>query len=284
MAQAESTSSEETKVAPISDDIVSASTEESPGRMRRFGRTVWRVIRMLLILAIVAGIGVAIYFGWPIVNERYIQPIASNSAGLQTAAGRMDGAEAQIADLEERVAALSAADAGVPERLTAIDEAIAELTANQSSTDSRLDSVDRQIAGHTERLDSLDTIQADLAAGIEGASAEASRQVEVLRSMELLSRARLFLYQANYGLARADVQVARTVLADVQATYPDWQPDVMTEVLFRVDKASTALPLFPVAASDDIDIAWQVLLTQVAPAPVAPSEPATDATEGGTGG
>jgi hypothetical protein len=78
--------------------------------------------------------------------------------------------------------------------------------------------------------------------------------------MELLSRARLFLYQSNFGLARSDIQAARNVLAGMQPTAPESKQTDLTEALFRLDLAIKNLPEFPVAASDDLDIAWQILM------------------------
>ena len=231
---------------------------DQPGSIRRFFRQLWRLIKIVLILAILLGIGAAIYYGWPIVNDKYLNPIASNSAAAQTAAERLDAGEARLTELETAVAALAASEAGLPDRL-------AEIEALQADFDAGLVSVTAQLSEHTDRLASLDAMAANLSAGLDYATAETVRQVELLRAMELLSRARLFLFQANYGLAEADVTTARTTLATVQADYPDWEPAVMSEVLFRVDKTIAALPLLPVPASDDLDVAWQVLLTQVVP-------------------
>ncbi len=248
--------------------------DKQPGAFRRFLSQLWRLIKIVLILAILTGIGLAIYYGWPIVQDKYINPIASNSAAAQTAAERLDAADTRLAELESHVTALNEAEAGLPERLDAIESAQADLDAQVSAIMTR-------IADHTARLDELETIQSDLVAGLDTATAETIRQVELLRSMELLSRARLFLFQANYGLAESDVTTARTIIAGVQANYPGWQPAVVTEVLFRVDKTVAALPLLPVPASNDLDIAWQVLLTQIVPT-AAPVGSTTSTVPGST--
>ncbi|MDH5422802.1 MAG: hypothetical protein OEY55_13445 [Acidimicrobiia bacterium] len=262
-------SDSDSKVLSTPDPFPAKVSEipSQPGAFRRFFRQLWRLIKIVLVLAILVGIGIAIYYGWPIVKERYLDPIASNSVAAQTAAERLDSADARLTDLETQVATLTEAEAGMPERLTAIESA-------QQDLDTQVTTMASQIDDHTNRLDDLDMIQAGLTAGLVDANAETVRQVELLRSMELLSRARLFLFQANYGLAKADVQTARTILGDVQTDYPDWEPAVIKEVLFRVDKTIAALPLLPVPASNDLDIAWQVLLTQVVVSP-PPVEPTT---------
>jgi hypothetical protein len=87
--------------------------------------------------------------------------------------------------------------------------------------------------------------------------------------MELLSRARLFMYQSNFGLAEQDVQIARDVLVTVQRDAPDSLAEDLETVLLHLELALSNLPNFPVAASDDLDIAWQILLTGSAPTPTS---------------
>jgi len=79
--------------------------------------------------------------------------------------------------------------------------------------------------------------------------------------MELLSRARLFMYQSNFGLARQDVQIARDLLAEIQPDAPQPLARELEAVIQRLDMTLSNLPDFPVAASDDLDIAWQILLS-----------------------
>ncbi|MGZ9223396.1 MAG: hypothetical protein ACXW4Q_14920, partial [Anaerolineales bacterium] len=119
------------------------------------------------------------------------------------------------------------------------------------------------------------------------ASAELDRQVNLLKSMELLSRARLFMYQSNFGLAEQDVQIARDLLARVESDAPASLAGDLETVLLHLDFVLNNLPNFPVAASDDLDIAWHILLTGLPPTPTSvagtPSPGATlSSTPGGT--
>jgi len=96
--------------------------------------------------------------------------------------------------------------------------------------------------------------------------------------MELLSRARLSMYQSNFGLARQDVQIARDLLAAVRPEAPNSLAEDLEAVLIRLDLTLSNLPNFPVAASDDLDIAWQVLLSglpEVTPTVSTTPTPAT---------
>jgi hypothetical protein len=82
---------------------------------------------------------------------------------------------------------------------------------------------------------------------------------------------RWFLYESNFGLAKQDVQSARAILAATQASAPEPESKDLAEVVNRLDLAIARLPEFPVVASDDLDIAWQVLLQGIPqiPAPTA---------------
>jgi hypothetical protein len=82
----------------------------------------------------------------------------------------------------------------------------------------------------------------------------------LLKSMELLSRARLSMYQSNFGLAKQDVEIARDLLASIQPDAPQKLGTQLDAVILRLDLTLSNLPDFPVAASDDLDIAWQILL------------------------
>ena len=77
------------------------------------------------------------------------------------------------------------------------------------------------------------------------------------------------MYQSNFGLAEQDVQIARNVLATVQRDAPEELAEDLETVLLHLDLALSNLPSFPVAASDDLDIGWQILLTGSAPTPTA---------------
>jgi hypothetical protein len=66
-------------------------------------------------------------------------------------------------------------------------------------------------------------------------------------------------------MARQDIQMARALLIEVQPDAPASLADDLTEILYRLDLTLSNLPNFPVAARDDLDIAWQVLLAGLPP-------------------
>jgi hypothetical protein len=215
------------------------------------------LMRLVFILLIGALLGAALYFGLPWLYQKYVAPVEQNTdqmAGLQT---RMAQSEIAAADLQTRLDAVEAAQARQAQSLGELDQRVGDLEA--------------EIAAHTQSLAALEQMQATLAAQNKSAAAEAALQINLLKSMELLSRARLFMYQSNFGLAKQDVQAARDILAEAQPSAPKALAADLSEVLLRLGLTLSNLPSFPVAASDDLDIAWVVLLGGVPPTEPTPA-------------
>ena len=235
-----------------------------PSLGQRIGRFVRFLFTLILILLLLGGIGAGLYFGLPFVYEKYVLPVQQNTAQLAGLQTQQAQSEQAIADLQSK--------------LSAVEAAQTEQASSLSDLGARVSDLEKEIAAHTQTLAALDEMQKQLAEQGQAANAELSRQVDLLRAMELLSRARLFMYQSNFGLAKVDVQTARDILADVQPTAPEPLAAELKEVLLRLDLTLSNLPSFPVAASDDLDIAWQVLLgglppTEPTPAPTTTVEP-----------
>jgi predicted RNase H-like nuclease (RuvC/YqgF family) len=189
----------------------------------------------------------------PLLYQKYIVPVEQNTVEVTELQSRQEQAEQELADLQTKLGTIESVQNQHDRLLTELE--------------GRVDEIQTEIAARTESLEALERIQSELQEQNEVASAELERQVNLLKSMELLSRARLFMYQSNFGLAEQDIQIARNVLASVQRDAPDELAEDLDTVLLHLDFALSNLPSFPVAASDDLDIAWQVLLTGSAPTP-----------------
>jgi hypothetical protein len=99
-------------------------------------------------------------------------------------------------------------------------------------------------------------------------------EVMFTRSLDMLGRARLYLAQSNFGLARQDVSSARDLLAALQAETED---EARGQAIARLDLALGNLPAFPVVAAGDLEIAWQILISGDAPVTATP-EPTIEST------
>ncbi len=238
-------------VAPAPEPVVApapaaaVAPAPAPKPKRKWRRTFFRWFVRLLV---VGGIAAGAYFAWPTINERYIQPVETTAADLSTVQDRLGTSDERATDLAARLDAVEAGQLNVAERLDGLDVSTLDQTA-------RLDAIDTLISDQTTRLDALDELAATLGTDLGDTNAAASRQLGVTRATELMSRSRLFLYQANYGLAAADLTDARATLAALEIDDP-----IIADVIDRLDRAIANLPAFPVAAAADVDIAWQSLL------------------------
>lgn len=241
---------------------------------QRVGRFFRFLLRLVLVLLVLAAIGVGLYFGLPLLYQRYVVPVEQNTAGMVELESRQEQTEQQLADLQTKLQTIESVQNQHDRLLPELNERVSDL--------------ETEIAARTQSLAALEELQSELQAQDEAVSTELERQVNLLKSMELLSRARLFMYQSNFGLARQDVQIARDLLASIEPGASASLAEELDAVILRLDMALSNLPDFPVAASDDLDIAWQILLSGVpeeaptasaTPTQVGPTSPTPDAAD-----
>jgi hypothetical protein len=212
-------------------------------RVGGFFRFLLRVISLLILLSLLS---LALYLVLPWLYQKFITPVEQNTAQVRELQSQQEQTEQKLAELQTRLETLETVQNGHDGSLTDLDQ--------------RLSDIETEIAARTQSLTELEDMQAKLQAQNQTVSAELERQINVLKAMELLSRARLSMYQSNFGLAKQDVQIGRDLLARVQPDAPAPLGDELEAVVQRLDMTLSNLPNFPVAASDDLDIAWQILL------------------------
>jgi hypothetical protein len=230
----------------------------------RLGRAFVNILRIVLILAVIAGLAAAVYFGTPYLYQKFILPVQTNTSRLSTLEGKqaadMDQVAGQISALQGRLSDLE-------NRQTGNAQAVAELQG-------QVQAVETQLSANGQAISQLEVMQATVEAlsaasaeheallvGGDSALAALQLQITQTRAIELLSRARLYLSQSNFGLARQDVQAARDVLAGLQQKMPADQSAAVGAVIARLDLALGNLPDYPVVAVDDVDIAWVLLVS-----------------------
>jgi len=84
--------------------------------------------------------------------------------------------------------------------------------------------------------------------------------VQLLKAMELLTRARLQLALDNLGMATTEVQEARDLLLALAETLPPDQQEEIAAIVQRLDLGLANLPDAPRLAIEDFEIAWQLLI------------------------
>jgi cell division protein FtsB len=250
---------EEAAPAPIekSQPVQESVQEEDSffSRLRQvflsFIRALFRLIALALVIG---GIGALLYYSLPFINQEVIVPIQENRVQIDKLAAEVDTVQTQLA-------------AEVDTLQTQLNE-----------TNNRVTAVEKSIEAQTASLTKLDEIQAILENEIQTSHDEVLLQLkhEVMftRALDMLERARLYLAQSNFGLAREDVKSARDLLVTLHAETND---EILELAIARLDLALGNLPAFPVIASGDLEIAWQILMSGEAPVTSAP-EPTTTST------
>ena len=222
-------------------------TPTGPSFGDRVGRFFRFLLRLVLLLFFLGVLSLVLYLTLPWLYQRFIQPVEENTAQVRQLQTQQEQTEQELAGLQARLEAMEDGQSQNGESFTELDQ--------------RLNELEEEIHARTESLETLERMLADLEGKNEANSVELERQINLLKAMELLSRARLSMYQSNFGLARGDVGIARDLLAALQPDAPESQAEELDAVLLRLDMVLSNLPDFPVAASDDLDIAWQILLS-----------------------
>ena len=220
-------------------------------RVRRFFEVILRLISWVIIFTV---FGAALYYGVPLLYQRFVTPVEQNTAQMVELQSQQEQTEQELASLQEQIQSLQDGQDQHTQSLTDLD-------TQMTTLDERLSEVQTGIASHTKSLETLEDVQSELQAQNEAAAAELTRQIDLMKTVELLSRARLYMYQSNFGLARLDVQAARELLLKAELDEADPLADDHEAVLQRLDMVLINLPSFPVVASDDLDIAWQILVS-----------------------
>lgn len=213
------------------------SVEDQPSFLSRLGRAfvnfLRALLRLIVIFLVIGGIGAALYYGLPFLNEKLIVPVEQNTAQIDQLASEVEALQTQLTE-----------------------------------TNGRVEALEKSIEAHTASLTKLDEIQAALETKILSAQDETllelKHEVMMTRALDMLGRARLYLAQSNFGLAREDVQSAHDLLVELQI---ETDNEVLKQVISRLNLALNNLPAFPVVASGDLEIAWQILISGEAPMP-----------------
>ena len=250
--------SEERALQPVEEEAVmtippAGESDSSRGpsfgsRVGALGLSLFRgLVRLLALFIIVGAIAALVYYGAPAIRSYLMGPAEQNRIEIAQLRSELQTMQDQVTDLQTQLAQASG----------------------------RVDALEQSIAAHTAALAKLEGMQAALEKNVEAAdeklTADLSREIVLTRSIEYLSRARLYLSQSNFGLARNDVQAARDLLAEIQTNEADFKPDALAQILMRLDLALGNLPVFPVIAVSDVDIALELLLSGLPEGAAAPT-------------
>jgi hypothetical protein len=220
------------------------------------------LVRLILIALVIGGIGAGIYYGAPLINNRFIAPVEQNAE--------------RVRELETEIAALQTQSGAANNQMTAVNGQLTEINEQLVANNGRLDALEQSVEAHTTTLATLAdmqaTLEAELKTGNDQTLLALKHEVMLARVLDTLARARLYLAQSNFSLAKADVQSAHDLLAELQSEAED---EAFSQALERLELTLGNLPEFPVVASGDLEIAWQILMTGK---PVATATPMPEST------
>ncbi|MGZ9235156.1 MAG: hypothetical protein ACXW4E_06495, partial [Anaerolineales bacterium] len=159
-----------------------------PSFGERVGSLFRFLFRLFLLLILLAVFSMALYFALPLFYDTFVRPVEQNTTQVRELQARQEQTEQQLADLQTKLETIETAQNQYDQSLTELDQRVID--------------VETEITARTESLAALERLQSELEAQNQEMSKELERQINLLKSMELLSRARLSLYQSNFGLAQ----------------------------------------------------------------------------------
>jgi chaperonin cofactor prefoldin len=242
------------------------------------------LVTLLVIVLVIGLIAAAVIYGGPALYRQYVTPIQNDLTQLQNENAqqaqtnqqlnqRIDGLQSRITDLEgQRDTDKQSLDelkvqitSLVSTQQTIQQTWLSTQTANKSALDqltNRLATLDVQSANLQQAIDSTNNNLSYMATAVQSDNlpvAVLRRELQIVKAMEYLTRARISLIANNLGSAQTDIQAAHDLLTALESLVPDYQTSALQAIISRLDLALGNLPKSPVLASDDLEIAWQLL-------------------------
>ncbi|GIV64469.1 MAG: hypothetical protein AB1457_07170 [Chloroflexota bacterium] len=231
-----------------------------------FFRAVLRLIIVVLGGVILAGL---LYLGFVLIYQQAVLPARENTARIswletqqasqnEQFSQRLESLQQQVTELGNQILLLQDESAGLKRDLELIQstqQAYPLQLKQINDLEKKLNEV-QEISG--EALELAEENQQTLA-NREFLN-EVEYQLTLLKSALLISRARLYLSQANLGLARDEIRAARFLLVELQQNASEEQKAALSAWIGRLDSALTNLPNRPVMAANDLQTAENLIL------------------------
>lgn len=240
-----------------------------------FSRVTRMIVRLSLLIIFGAILGAGAFYGVPALYRDFIEPVQTNSdriSALEDALLKVQEENRNSAlDVEERLAAIEGQEAAQQEKLSEFQAEIVKLQSQLGLADKNtpdlqslavsLGEIEEALQANAEEVAFLKASLAEPAASVQALE----YKLQLVRTMGLLTRARLWLTQNNYGLAMEEIQLASQTLQDADEIRIEQDTGALQEIVERLDLALQSLPYNPVIAADDLEIAWQMLVSVTAP-------------------
>ncbi len=205
------------------------------------------------------------------LNE-HTQALQAQTQTLQEQIDALESQEAAtqktVEALQTRLTAAETALSAAQAALQAAQESLGALEGKQTTHGADITKLRTALTKLETTMDTLAETVAQTATDVEALGVTVKDEapliavrtdVQLLKAMELLTRARLQLTQDNFGAATTEAQEARNVLLALSATVPAEQQNALAAIVQRLDLGLANLPNAPRLANDDFEIAWQLL-------------------------
>lgn len=245
-------------------------------RSNGIGRVLGVLLRIVFVIVIGVILALGIYLGVPKIYRDWFLPIRENSARI---AALEEGLKAIQENQDRRLDQFGDRMAALEGKLASQVELLSELEANLGMLVEEGATQDEQIADLAALEGQIEDLEADLQEtgqdleslheemeDIGVPSEQLSRQLQLIRVMELVNRGRLWLVQGNFGLAAQQIETAVESLQVLveRAEAEDLRSDLMA-INEHLLSAQERLRVSPVVADNELEIAWRLLLESTAP-------------------
>jgi len=222
------------------------------------------LLRLILVLAAGCLVGAVIYFaasGWiPYLDQRIFQPIDTNQALVQELKATQNALEIEISSLQATVDKNQSGDI-----TTILDQLSEDVIHMQLEVDSNtyysgtlapalIATVSTKQDSNLRNLSALATAQMRDSGN--------RQELELLRTLELLTWAHQYILHDNYGLAEKELEAAQEILSFMNSRVPPHQRVVVLEMLNLVDQCIADLPSRPAVAAEKLQLAWHMGVTE----------------------
>jgi chromosome segregation ATPase len=263
---------------PMGDasDRMDVDAEEGPSGWNRIGQV---IMRLVLVAALGIALGAALYFGVPALVRAWTEPVEANRSQIAVLSAGLESLESAQADRLEaqadRIAELEGALASSQEQMSELESQLERLGSGLSDVEAKqqqlarlsgqIDSLDAELASVEDDLDEL--MQTGPAAQQMVSALE--RRFQLLRAMELVSRARMESLRDNDGLAEENLTQATESLQLLLDDSTGAEREALEGVTSRLALAQEELTDTPALAAADMETAWRQLIELSAPTDVS---------------
>ncbi len=261
----------------MTDDVVESvevtetAVDSSAARISRF------LLRLIVVVVLGSALGTGVYLGVPAIYREFIQPVQDHTRQLEHLSGEVEWLQDDQVSLEMSIKEIGVLlEGSLAEQYEAISVLNAELEI-QAASILNLDAGVSSITKVVSRLEGVDELTQRLEERVDGFEDELSeahipseklaRQLQLIKAMELVTRARFWFLQDNLGKAAEDIENAMGVVDAVLgvAQESEMEMKILTTIYERLELALFTIELTPIVAADDLEIVWQLLLLATEP-------------------